>query len=89
MCNTLSKLNQDEYVHYSQLCQRDIKFLEKSRQGLYATDYCIKAQIWKYKAKLHKENYVEGLGDKNHREPKDKICSNYNKLEETMYFNPI
>ena len=89
ICNSLSLFNQDEYVYYNQLCQRDVKFLEKNKQGLYSTDYCIKAQIRDYKAKLNKENYVENLGEKLYREPKDKIRSNFCIIEEQMYFNPI
>ena len=43
MCNSLSLLNQDEYVHYSQFCQRDIKFMDKSKQGIYATENYVEA----------------------------------------------
>ena len=65
MCNSLSLLNQDEYALYNDLCQRDIKFMEKSKQGIYATSYCIKGLIREYKAPLKKTNYVEGLGVNN------------------------
>ena len=73
ICNSLILLSHDKYLYYNQLCQRDVKYLEKSKQGLYSTDYCIKAQIRDYKVKLNKENYVENLGEKPYREPKDKF----------------
>ena len=63
--------------------------MEKSKQGIYATSYCIKAQIREYKARLHKTNYVEGLGVKNNKEPKDKVLLNFIELDNTRYFNPI
>ena len=55
ICNSLILLSHDKYLYYNQLCQRDVKYLEKSKQGLYSTDYCIKAQIRDYKAKLNKQ----------------------------------
>ena len=63
--------------------------MEKSKQGIYATSYCIKGQIREYKARLNKTNYIEGLGVRNIKEPKDKVLLNFNKIENTIYFNPI
>ena len=64
ICNSLSLLSQEEYVLYNKLCQRDTKFVQKSKQGIYATSYCIKGQIREYKARLNKKNYIKGLGVK-------------------------
>ena len=61
--------------------------MEKSKQGIYATSYCIKGQIREYKARLNKTNYIEGLGVRNIKEPKDKVLLNFIELDNTKFFN--
>ena len=42
VCNSLNLLNEGEFAHWNELCARDCKFQEKSKLGLYCTDYDIK-----------------------------------------------
>ena len=90
ICNSLSILNELELNHWNQLCQRDCLFLEKSKQGIYVTDFDIKDQQRIFKAKMSKNDYVQRLGQENLRNsPKRKIQLNSNSLEMGIFYNPI
>ena len=63
VCNSLSLLNEGEFSHWNELCGRNCNFLEKSKHGLYCTDYDIKEQQRIFKVKLNKIGYIEKLGN--------------------------
>ena len=63
VCNSLSLLNEGDFAHWNELCARDCNFLEKSKLGLYCTEYDIKDQQRIFKAKQSKMDYIEKLGN--------------------------
>ena len=89
ICNSLSILNELELNHWNQLCQRDCLFLEKSKQGIYVSDFDIKDQQRLFKAKKSKNDYVERLGQQNlKKSPKKEVQLNSNSLELGTFYNP-
>ena len=63
--------------------------MEKSKRGIYCTDYDIKDQQRIFKAKQSKNEYIEKLGNKKLRKsPKRKVELNFNSLELGVFYNP-
>ena len=60
MCTSLGLLTSLELEHWNEICGRDCLFKEKSKAGIYATDYDIKQEQRMFKkknvkVKLHKD----------------------------------
>ena len=65
MCNSLSLLTELELNHWNELCGRNCLFKEKSKSGIYATDFDIKTEQRIFKAQMSKLDYIEKLGAEN------------------------
>ena len=90
ICNSLSILTEIELTHWNQLCQRDCLFLEKSKQGIYVSDFDIKNEHNLYKAKMSKIDYIEKLGEQNIKKSnKTDIRLNSHSLEMQSFYNPL
>ena len=64
MCTSLGLLNSLELEHWNTICARNCLFKEKSKAGIYATDYCIKTEQRKFKKEMARLNYIDTLGSK-------------------------
>ena len=89
ICNSLSLLNELEFSHWNELCQRNCHFLEKSKHGIYITDFDTKEEQRIFKAKKSENDYIEKLGHQNLRKsPKRNVQLNFNSLELGTFYNP-
>ena len=65
------------------------KYQEKSKLGLYCTDFDIRDQQRLWKASQSKNNYAEHLGGKDDKKlPKSNIKSHFCELENGNFYNP-
>ena len=89
VCNSLSLLTELELTHWNELCQRNCLFLEKSKQGIYVSDFDIKTEQRLYKAKMSKLDYIEKLGEENSKKvTRTDIRLNLHGLEKQSFYNP-
>ena len=90
MCTSLGLLNSLELEHWNTICGRNCLFKEKSKAGIYATDYDIKTEQRNFKKEMARLNYIDTLGNKtspNSRKNDHQL--NFNSLEEQVFYNPL
>ena len=90
MCTSLGLLTSLELEHWNEICGRDCLFKEKSKAGIYATDYDIKTEQRNFKKKMSRLDYIDTLGTKISKKSKNLECQlNFNSLEEQVFYNPL
>ena len=75
--------------HWNKMCGRDCLFKEKSKSGIYSTDFDIKMEQRLYKKNMSRLDYIDKLGAEN---PKNSTHTdfqlNLHSLEEQSFYNP-
>ena len=90
MCNSLGLLTNLELEHWNKMCGRNCLFKEKSKYGIYSTDFNIKMEQRIYKKNMSRMKYINNLGADDPNNPtQTDFQLNLHSLNEEPFYNPL